>query len=222
MNILFVSKHLQYNVATPEREPLGGSESCLSYLARALAARGHNLTVMLNLPPETPDMLMGVRHVPLAYAASKAFFEASQFDAIVTSNAPDAAARFRPFSPKALHISWVHLLVRQIQTGRPLQAQAADCTVYLSQSQRDAFPKEQRTFIIGNGIASAFENMFGSAEDLLAAKQNRAAYTSTPFRGLGMLIAVMEETSADTEVDIYSSMRVYQMGDEAFDVMIEH
>ncbi len=48
-----------------------------------------------------------------------------------------------------------------------------------------------------------------------AAKQNRAAYTSAPFRGLDLLVEAMARTSA-TSLDIYSTMRTYQADDSPF------
>ena len=64
--------------------------------------------------------------------------------------------------------------------------------------------------VIGNGIAPAFENMFASPEDLLRAKQNRAAYTATPYRGLSVLVRAMQGFDRDIKLDVFSSMRVYQ------------
>ena len=56
---------MAFNVATPGVQPLGGIASCLCYLARSLAARGHDVTLISLLPPDTPPVLMGVRHLPI-------------------------------------------------------------------------------------------------------------------------------------------------------------
>ena len=69
--------------------------------------------------------------------------------------------------------------------------------------------------IIANGVTPSFENMFASKEELLEAKKNRAAYTSVPGRGLAELLDAMEGLPADTGLIAFSSMRVYQTGDEA-------
>src|SRR3989344_9178644 len=46
MKIGFVNfTPLVYSIETPYKEPLGGSESSLCYLAEALAKRGHSLTI---------------------------------------------------------------------------------------------------------------------------------------------------------------------------------
>lgn len=214
MNILFVSVHLIFNVSTPEHEPLGGSESCFCYLASALAARGHNVTAMMNAPLGTPEVLMGVRHVSPRLASDKAFFEAAAFDVIVYLNMPDLASGFKAFSPDALHVSWMHGLPNQQSQGSHVPL--ADCSIYLSRSHHAAFSSELPAYVIGNGIAPAFENLFASAKDLYASKLNRGAYTSTPYRGLELLVIALERLQMDTDVDIYSSMRIYQMPDTPY------
>src|SRR5262249_28034864 len=70
--------------------------------------------------------------------------------------------------------------------------------------------------VIGNGFAPAFENMFASAEELLAAKQDRAAYTSMPFRGLHILEQVMGRMRGGTSFDIYSAMQTYREKEDGF------
>src|SRR6185312_6187435 len=48
-------------------------------------------------------------------------------------------------------------------------------------------------------------------------RRRRLAYTSTPFRGLDVLLDVFPRIRAacpDTELDVFSSMRVYGMAEE--------
>jgi glycosyltransferase involved in cell wall biosynthesis len=89
-----------------------------------------------------------------------------------------------------------------------------DCVVFVSETQRATFRVDTPAQVIGNGIAPAFENIFGSAEELFDAKQNRAIYSSMPLRGLDILIETMGFTKAQTSLDIYSSMRTYQASDK--------
>ena len=74
---------------------------------------------------------------------------------------------------------------------------------------------------IGNAISPFFENMFSSAEDLLAAKQNRAVYASMPFRGLDLLVEVMGRARGKVELDVYSSMRAYQDDDKDWNALYD-
>ena len=67
MRILLIDRpsNMVFNVATPEQQPLGGMASSLCYLARALARRGHDVTLVANLPDGTPPVMMGVQHLAL-------------------------------------------------------------------------------------------------------------------------------------------------------------
>jgi glycosyltransferase involved in cell wall biosynthesis len=75
--------------------------------------------------------------------------------------------------------------------------------------------------VIGNGIAPGFENLFASAAELAAAKRNRAAYTSTPFRGLNVLRQSFEDAGLATELDIYTGMVLYRQDDAQFAALYE-
>lgn len=56
-------RHLSYSGSTPETAGVGGGVTARIHLARALAGRGHDVTVVCNCPaPETVD---GARFVPL-------------------------------------------------------------------------------------------------------------------------------------------------------------
>ena len=67
-----------------------------------------------------------------------------------------------------------------------------------------------------NGIGPVFEGLFTDAEDLLAAKAGPAsiAYTSTPFRGLDVLLHAFEGTRErvpEARLEVFSSLEVYQV-----------
>jgi glycosyltransferase involved in cell wall biosynthesis len=219
VKILFVSlSGLSFTVATPEHEPLGGTESCICYLARQLATTGHHVTLMTRLPEGTPEVVHGVRHCPTQLAQNATFFKAENFDVIIVSNAVIAAPFLRDLNPKTKIILWNHVapdhdMVREI--GHPDVLNAIDTIVYVSQWQKSRTEAihslQKNAVVIGNGLTPAFENMFASADDLLRTKQNRAAYTTTPFRGLSQLLHIMDGVKGETKLDIYSSMRVYQV-----------
>lgn len=218
MKLLFVNgSRLRFTVQTPAREPLGGSESAAAYLARALAARGAAVTLMANLPDSAGGMIEGVAHVPLAEAQNPAFFAAQEFDAVITLSAPQAMAHMKQMAPQACHVAWLHLpptpAVRELVLKH---AGAMDWCVFVSQTQARAVGFPGRAHVIGNAIAPAFENLFASADALRNAKQNRAAYTSVPDRGLEVLAAVIAQARLETEFDIYSGMRLYQRADDPF------
>jgi glycosyltransferase involved in cell wall biosynthesis len=218
MKLLLVNgSRLRFTVETPSHEPLGGSESACAWLARALAARGHDTSLMAHLPEGAPEQLAGVHHVPITAAQDAGFFAKSHFDAVITLSAPQAAQLMKQMAPDALHVAWLHLPPNQavkdlINKHTPFIEQA----VFVSRTQADAVGYSGPNHVIGNGIAPVFENLFASPAELLTVKQNRAAYASVPDRGLDVLAAVMAQTKLETQFDIYSGMRLYQQSEDAF------
>lgn len=218
MKLLLVNgSRLRFTVETPAHEPLGGSESACAWLARALTARGHHVSLMAHLPDGAAGEIAGVRHVSLAAAQDFAFFAKSRFDAVITLSAPQAAQLMRQMAPDALHVAWLHqppndAVKALINKHAPFIEQA----VFVSQTQAAAVGYAGPHHVIGNAIAPAFENLFASADEILATKQNRAAYASVPDRGLEVLAEVMAQTRLDTQFDIYSGMRLYQQPEDGF------
>ena len=204
---------MAFNVATPQEQPLGGMASCMCYLARALADRGHQVTLISMLPPGTPQMLMGVEHqstLPVLPDAIN-FFRAKDYDAVLAVNYPDIASYVAMGSPKSFNVAWLHIYPDQPALA-PLGATQGwlDAAVCVSASLRDAFRLRIPVTAIGNAISPFFENMFSSSAELLAAKTNRAVYASMPFRGLDLMVEVMGKIGGQVELDVFSSMQSFQ------------
>ena len=227
MKILFVNLSATvFTVKTPETEPLGGTESCIAYLSRQLARNGHQVTLVSRLPPDTPQMVLGVHHAPPESLKKSDFYIRNNFDVIVACNAPSLCPIIRAISPQSRIILWDHVPPEQPSIkdlGQPEVLNAIDAIAYVSEWQRQEtqnyFKFEKASFVIGNGLTPAFENMFSSHTQIMDIKQNRAAYTTIPYRGLSVLLKVMLDLPADTDLDLYSSMRVYQMNDGEHDAL---
>lgn len=218
MKILFVNlSGLRFTAATPDIEPLGGTESALCYLARQLAKNGHEVSLVAHRPDNAPDHVMGVWHLPPTVLLNGDFLAAAKFDAIIAVNNPVAGPSLRAMSPNSFLLLWCHLAPDHatVKTlADPLARASFDGIIYVSAWQRGVteqyFEFHNPSAVIGNGFAPSFENMFASAAELCAAKENRAAYTTTPFRGLHILLDAMNGLGAETKLDLYSSMKVYQ------------
>ena len=221
---IFNPATMAFNVATPEDQPLGGMASCMCYLARALAARGHQVSLISVLPPGTPPVLMGVEHVSILPVLPDAinFFRAKDYDAVIAVNYPDIASYVAMGSPKSLNVAWLHIFPDQPALA-PLDASQGwlDAAVCVSATLRNAFHLRIPIVTIGNAISPFFENMFSSSAKLLEAKKNRAAYASMPFRGLDLLVDVMRRLGGQVELDVFSSMRAYQAQEQGFSALYE-
>lgn len=217
MKILFVNlSPLRFDVSTPEKEPLGGTESCVAYLATELA-KTNEVWLLANTQA---TVSRSVRHLDINAHFEPSFFATQRFDVIVVVSAVAAVPTFRRLSPSSKIILWSHMAPDQAALRALAQAdvvRALDVVVYVSEWQRrqteGRFGISVRSHVIGNGLTPSFENLFSDRDELLAAKELRAAYTSTPFRGLEILLDAHARLAVPVDLDVYSSMQVYR-GDE--------
>ena len=211
-----------YRVDTPYRHPLGGSQSALCYLAEALAALGHEVrTVTQTL---SPGRVLGVDCLSARDGGVELFRSA---DVVIVLNDPDpemARALRTVIGLEALLLLWTQHDVDQ-PAIRPLAdagVQAAwDAVVLVSEWQRRAYTETfsldpARSFVFGNAIAPAFAGLFRPGESVLNAKAGppRLTYTSTPFRGLDVLLAAFPYIRArlpEAQLLVHSSLGVYQV-----------
>lgn len=223
MKILFIClSNLKFDVETPGKEPLGGTESAICYLSTELVKLGHDVTLMCNSEEKT---IQGVKHIPVSEDLSKI-----DPDTIIVTSAPQAIPGVKAAAPRAKVIMWNHMRPDQpVMQHFFDQNIAKEIThvVYVSESQQRAFvgdklpatepTKEYSSIVIGNAIAPCFENMFTSAQEIQETKKCRGVYTSTPFRGLAVLAKIQE-----LPIEVFSSMNVYQMDDSPFTKMYEN
>lgn len=236
MKIMFLCfSGLEFDASTPYNNPLGGTESAVAYLAGALAARGHDVSIMGKLPalPATtgPCVIRGVKHYEIADEQS--ILDAIDPDVVVAASAPSAFPGIAKTLPRAERVLWNHMRPDQPAIhplGEPNVQIAIKHIVYVSEVQKRAFavlvPRKSGQIdvalsaeekVINNAIAPAFENLFTGPEEILATKKCKGAYTSTPFRGLAALAGVRE-----LPIEVYSSMAVYQGDDTQFKPMYKN
>jgi glycosyltransferase involved in cell wall biosynthesis len=102
----------------------------------------------------------------------------------------------------------------------PAERDAYDAIVFASEWQRSEFlPRfslsPERTAVMRNAVAPAFLDLFADGQPIRPQKTTPPvlAYTSTPFRGLHLLVAAFPAIQAQVpgvRLRIFSSMRVYQ------------
>jgi len=215
---------IDYVVATPRVQPLGGSQSSLCYLAEELTKRGHVVALYNNT--KTPGEFRGVKcftitEAPLAWYA--------QYDAVVilNSGAPQIARQIRSaVGARTRILLWMQHNPDQ-PAAQPLADPAShdawDGLVMVSGWQAEFYRQAFAVFparmtIIGNAIGPVFENLCADTEALAAQKPwpPVLCYTSTPFRGLDVLLEAFPRIRAaipGTTLKVYSSMSVYGVAD---------
>jgi predicted O-linked N-acetylglucosamine transferase (SPINDLY family) len=211
-----------YVVDTPRVKPLGGSQSALCYLAEELAKRGH--AVALYNQTKTPGESRGVKCLNLTEAPLAGY---SQYDAVIILNAGTSqiARQIRSAVGARTRI----LLWTQHNPDQPAVKDLADpashdawdglvmVSGWQAEYYRQAFGVHPaRMKIIGNAIAPVFENLFATPEAIVAQKpwSPVLCYTSTPFRGLDVLVEAfprIRKNLPGTTLKVYSSMSIYSV-----------
>ncbi|MEG4106786.1 tetratricopeptide repeat protein [Microcoleus sp. S13_C5] len=213
-----------YNIETPYREPLGGTQSAICYLAEALAAQG-NEVFLLNNTSES-GMSRGVDCRRRVGDQSNLELLRS-LDFLVIVNIVGKALEVKPLlGHRTKLILWIHnepgfVFLENFKNDQEINA--CDAFVFVSDWQREQFHRRfgidfNRSCVLRNAIAPCFANIFSDNISILSHKSRPPilAYTSTPFRGLDILLKVFPEIRQavpGTRLKVFSSMKVHQIDD---------
>jgi glycosyltransferase involved in cell wall biosynthesis len=217
MRLCFVDLFpVDYDADTPYERPLGGMQSSAGYLAAALAEHGHDVTLLTHT--SRPGRRRGVACHSLA--ADAAGLHGRRIDAVISLTA----------DPQAVRVLFDRDLPVLLWTGHADDQPAVECLaqperrdgwdgfVLVSDWQRARFVDRfgidpARSVVLRNAIGPAFENLFRDAADLATAKQQAdlplLAYTSTPFRGLELLVKLFPLLDQPARLRVFSSMTPY-------------
>lgn len=210
MKIAIYNNGIAFDGSTPSQRPLGGSESGIVYMARELAACGHSVTVYCNCPEVGPaELFEGVAYVH--YHQFFTHYQSMPWDAVIA---------FRSFDPLLLGriaprmIYWTGDASNQPALenfGHATLQQNVDLVFCVSSWHRDSFI---RRFGLSPEKVVATRNGFLSDAVVAAGPRDIAtsAYTSTPFRGLDILLEVFPSIRSrvpTAALDVFSSMKVY-------------
>jgi glycosyltransferase involved in cell wall biosynthesis len=221
MNWVFVDFiHWDYDVTSPLVQPLGGSQSAMCYLAVALARRGERVTTLTGT--KKPRTVEGVKCLRYEEIPVEVFSPPDTLTIVLNGPAETIGAIRKVVPAGRPAILWTQHAHDQ-PAMQPLHDPAVvamwDHIVCISDWQKRMFQQElgvpaEKMDVLRNAIGPAFENMFRSAEQLAEAKSKelRLTYTSTPFRGLNLLLACfpsIHRRHPACRLDIFSSMQVY-------------
>jgi len=216
----FDGEEWDYNVDAPMMRPFAGSQSAMCYLAVELAKLGHAVTLLSDT--SKPGVILGVACLNRKIG-TRQFFADSKFDAVIALNGPAKRSLMRWDLPASTMLMlWTrHAVDQPAMRGLSSRntAERWDHIICVSDWQRTTVIEtfriaEERVSVARNAIAPAFEGLFPSPAALAAAKADGLclAYTSTPFRGLNVLLQLfpaIRARHAKATLEVYSSMAVY-------------
>lgn len=211
-----------FHACSVETMPLGGSQSAVCYLAQALARQGHD--VFLLNSTSTPGTYENVTCLSLPQNPPSALREL-RLDFLVSLPGAGQGRQFREtLGDRTKLVLWTQHRINQ-PAVEPL-ADDAECGSYdafafVSEWQREEFRlgfglSAARTHVLANAAAPSFVGLFPEDQPILPQKAMPPvlAYTSTPFRGLDLLIEAFPAIRAqvpEARLRIFSGMSVYQV-----------
>ncbi|QHU99765.1 glycosyltransferase family 4 protein [Synechocystis sp. CACIAM 05] len=214
-----------YSVGTVFEAPLGGSQSALSYLAMNLANLGHDIFLINKI--SAPIVSHGVACLPISCVSNQFWLSV---DFIICFNGANSGEMLRKLcGEKTNIILWnqhAHDQPAIQRLSKKEEKESYDYFFFISDWQAEKFIKifgieREKVVIFRNAIGYNFEGLFDSKSSILEKKVTplSLAYTSTPFRGLGLLVDIfprLREKFSEIKLKIFSSMQVYQLSDENY------
>jgi glycosyltransferase involved in cell wall biosynthesis len=217
MKIVFVDPvAIDYTSETPLKEPLGGAQSAVAYLSAELARQGDDVCVINGVAQEQRSV--GVRFLGLNMLTAGLL---DQFDAVVMVSEAQGH-RLRAAGVRAPMVLWCHHAHDQPAVQGLKQADergAWNGFAMLSQWQADNYA----------GAFGVLRERIGmlcnaASPPVLAAPETRPwflrgdapvlAYTSTPFRGLDVLLQAfpaIRQLVPRVRLRVYSGMGLYRV-----------
>lgn len=212
-SILFLANSVKFSPETIITKGLGGSETATIYMARELASLGNEVIVIC--PCDAPGNYDGVTYKNINEYGN--YISVKIFDVIVVLRMPDV---FKENLPAKLKILWTQ--------------DAYDQPFIKNLSDKEIQKKIDKIFTVGKWQTEKIMKYYGiSAEKFYISRNGinrkfyenneykreigRLVYTSTPFRGLDVLLDIFPRIKTKipyAELFIYSSMSVYGMSEE--------
>ena len=208
---------------TPEmvyEQPLGGSSSAICYLAEELVKQGQE--VFLLNKTTTPGVFFGVTCLPFVEMPVDL---RQSLDVLVVVNVSEHGRQIRAvLSERTCLVLWSqHACDQPAIQGlhRPDEYSVYDGFALVSEWQSGQYQQHfaldrQRIQVLRNGISPAFQREARSSSITIPHKPYPPilAYTSTPFRGLDLLLdtfPLIRQAIPGVTLKVFSSMKVYNL-----------
>jgi glycosyltransferase involved in cell wall biosynthesis len=217
MKIVFIDPtYGDYTTDTASKAGLGGSQSALCYLAVELVRLGHRVTIANGISHPGPRSGIDFLHVQQACTAQ--FL--NQADVVVVLNAAIGLVLRGQVGVTVPLVLWTgHAddvqAVQALKSIKERKAWSAFAFVSRWQANRyfDAFRiPTRKSAVLLNCIAPSFIAQAISEPWYVVRRPPTLAFTSTPFRGLDVLLDAFQEVRLgipNVRLRVYSSMKVY-------------
>jgi glycosyltransferase involved in cell wall biosynthesis len=218
--VFYDPNHANYHAGSVFERPLGGTQSAACCLAIELVRLGHEVIYLTGT--SIPQVSHGVACPGRAYLRPAAL---SQFDAdvFITLQRAGLGGKLRALLPARTRLLFWNADTPQqpvvAALKDPAECAAYDTVVTVSDWQRTqfaaAFPHlAEKLITLRYGMSPAFQNLFPPATPIMPEKSwpPILAYTSTPFRGLNVLLHIFPEIRRrlpGTRLQVFSGMQVY-------------
>src|SRR5579871_2859738 len=218
MRIAFLDTALQFTTQTPYKSPLGGSQSALCYLTVELTRSGHAVTIFNRLPGHNESDGVQIRH----FEEVKAPGSLKGFDVVVVLNLACATELRQAVGfdvPLVLWTGHAHDQVAISALNHLNERKRWAGFAFVSNWQRDCYERQfsirrEKSKVLRNAVSPAFANAAPAQPWFSAGAPPVLFYTSTPFRGLDVLLRAfpaIRNAVPGTRLRVYSSMSVYQV-----------
>ena len=208
---VFYCHSIVFNGDSYKRHGLGGSESALIYMTQELARLGKEVTVFCKT--DAPGVFDGVNYLPVDAMAR--YLRYHIIDVFISVRSPEI---FQIPLKARQKVLWIHdapdqphlLSLKDEEITRRI-----DCYITISGWQTEELVRKfkiprEKIFLSRNGVHKKHFKHYRKK------RKKRLVYTSTPFRGLEILLQVFPEIRKrvhDAELYVYSSMKVYGLSD---------
>jgi glycosyltransferase involved in cell wall biosynthesis len=218
VRIAFLDRNeLDYTADTPYRQPLGGSQSAICYLAAELARLGHEIAV-LNATTN-PGWHHGVQFLNLARVPADLL---PRFDVAVVLNWAGGLQLRSQLGIRAPLVLWLsHAADQPVMAAlaKPEKRDGWSGFAFVSDWQHERYierfgiPREKAR-VLRNAISPAFAETPLAPAWFEREEPPVLVYTSTPFRGLDVLLLAFRTIRKEIpqlRLRVFSSMAIYQV-----------
>lgn len=222
MRIAFLDASLADLTAdAPYERPVGGSHSAMFYLSVELARLGHTVAIVNGT--SAPGEYRGVACVHHREGLTAQYLNG--FDVVVALNSACGATLKREIGVRVPLVLWnQHAFdqppVQELHRLRERKTWAG--FAFVSQWQLDTFVEKfwvprEKSIVLRNAAGPAFAGLPPAVPWFARGAAPVLVYTSTPFRGLDVLLSAFPLIRAaipDVRLRVFSSMALYQVRPE--------